>query len=203
MCLDKYSKRRKARSAINCYKIMYLSPDGTRVNSMLHPKGDGYSVGDVMLPSVRLSNFGFINRRRVDRLKYLNGEVVHSFSMSDTDNNYGFYRHGLKGIPVIVMCEIPEGETYWLGVGDEYGSLSLKIKEIQTTVWKIDVKYKPVYNFFRSHDSESLITAKMWFTLDELIRYIDTHNVGVSSYSIYSHDALTGDSEFVYTKVLE
>ena len=201
MCLDKYSKRRKARRAINCYKVMYLSPDGMRVNSMLHPKGDGYSVGDVMLPSVRLSNFGFINRRRVDRLKHLNGEVVHSFSMED--KNYGFYRSGLKGIPVVVMCEIPKGETYWLGLGDEYGSLSLKIKEIQTTVWRIDVKYKKVYNFFRSHDSESLITAKMLFTLDELIHYIDTHNVGVSSYSIYSHDALTGDSEFVYAKVLE
>lgn len=199
MCLDKLSKRRKARSAINCYKVMYLSHDGTRVNSMLHPKGDGYSVGDVMLPSVRLSNFGFINRRRVDRLKYLEGEVVHSFSMSV--NNYGFYRSGLKGIPVIVMCEIPKGETYWKGLGDEYGSLSLKIKEIQTTVWKIAVKYKKQYHFFR--DGESLITAKMWFTLDELIRYIDTHNVGISSYSIYSHDALTGDSEFVYAKALE
>lgn len=199
MCLDKYSKRRKARSAINCYKIMYLSPDGTRVNSMIHPKGDGYSVGDVMLPSVRLANSDFFNRRRIDKLKHLNGEVVHSFAM--TDNNYGFYRHGLKGIPVIVMCEIPEGETYWLGLGDEYGSLSLKIKEIQTTVWRIDVKYNKVYPFYR--DGESFITGKMLFTLDELIRYIDTHNFGISSYSIYSHDALTGDSEFVYTKVLE
>lgn len=201
MCLDKLSKRRKARRAITCYKVMYLSPDGTRVNSMMHPKGDGYSVGDVMLPSVRLSDFDFFNRRRIDRLKHLNGEVVHSFAM--TDNNYNFYRRGLKGIPVIVMCEIPEGETYWLGVGDEYGSLSLKIKEIETDLWMIDVKYKKHYHFFRSHDSESLITAKSLFTLDELIRYIDTHDIGISSYSIYSHDALTGDSEFVYTKVLE
>lgn len=199
MCLDKLSKRRKARSAINCYKVMYLSPDGTRVNSMMHPKCDGYSVGDVMLPSVRLSDFDFFNRRRIDRLKHLNGEVVHSFSM--TDNKYYFYRRGLKGIPVIVMCEIPKGETYWKGLGDEYGSLSLKIKEIETTVWKIDVKWKKLYHFFR--DSDSFITGKMLFTLDELIHYIDTHNVGISSYSIYSHDALTGDSEFVYAKVLE
>jgi hypothetical protein len=43
----------------------------------------------------------------------------------------------------------------------------------------------------------------MSFTLDELIHYIDTHDVGISSYSIYSNDALTGDREFVYAKVLE
>lgn len=191
MCLDKYSKRRKARRAINCYKIMYLSPDGTRVNSMLHPKGDGYSVGDVMLPSVRLANFDFFNRRRIDRLKHLNGEVVHSFSM--IDNKYYFYRRGLSGIPVIVMCEIPKGETYWLGWGGEYGSLSLKIKEIQTTVWKIEMKYMGLWGY------ETLMASQSMFTLDKLKRHLEDYGNFVKSYRICSYNVLTGESEVVFS----
>jgi hypothetical protein len=170
---------------------MYLSPDGMRVNSMLYPKGDGYSVGDVMLPSVRLSNFDFINRRRVDRLKHLNGEVVHSFSM--TDNKYCFFRRGQNGIPVIVMCEIPKGETYWLGYGGEYGSLSLKIKEIQTTVWKVDVKYMGQW------PDESLVASKSMITIDELKRHLERPESFIRSYSICSYNVLTGESEVVFS----
>lgn len=172
---------------------MYLSPDGMRVNSMYYPNGDGYSVGDVMLPSVRLSNFDFINRRRVDRLKHLNGEVVHSFSM--TDNKYCFFRRGQNGIPVIVMCEIPKGETYWFGYGNggEYGSLSLKIKEIQTTVWKVDVIY------FGLWGNESLIASKSMITIDELKRQIERPENCIKSYSICSYNVLTGESEVVFS----
>lgn len=193
MCLDKLSKRKKASSAIPCYKVMYLSHDGMRVNSMCYPKGDGYSVGDVMLPSVRLSNFDFINRRRVDRLRYLNGEVVHSFSM--TDNKYCFYRRGKMGIPVIVMCEIPNGETYWLGYGNggEYGSLSLKINEIQTIVWNVDVKY------FGPWCDESLIASKSMITVDEMKRQIERPENCIRSYRICSYNVLTGESEVVFS----
>lgn len=172
---------------------MYLSPDGMRVNSMCYPKGDGYSVGDVMLPSVRMSNFDFINRRRVDRLRYLNGKVVHSFSI--TDNKYNFVCTGLKGIPVIVMCEIPKGETYWIGygTGGEYGSLSLKIKEIQTTVWKVDAKYLGPWG------NESLIASKSMITIDELKRQIERPESFIRSYSICSYNVLTGESEVVFS----
>lgn len=204
MCLRKvHKKNEKARNAIGCCKIMYLNTDDMRVNSLCYPKGDGYSIGDVMLPSARLSKRGFLNRMYINKLSVLRGEVVHSYSL--TRRNFGFFERVRddKRVPVAVMCEIPNGETYWRGWGDEYGSLSLKIKGIRTDLWRIDIKYKKQYHFSIGCDGESLITAKMLFTFDELIHYIDTHNVGISSYSIYSHDALTGDSEFVYAKVLE
>lgn len=194
MCLDKSSKRRKASRAINCYKVMYLSHDGMRVNSMCYPKGDGYSVGDVMLPSVRLSNSDFINRRRVDRLRYLNGEVVHSFSI---DNKYNFVCRGLKGIPVIVMCEIPKGETYWISYdnGGEYGSLSLKINEIQTVVWNVDVKYFVGGPWC----DENIVASKSMVTIDELKRQIERPENCIKSYSICSYNVLTGESEVVFS----
>lgn len=204
MCLRKiHKKNEKARNAIGCYKIMCLNTDDMRVNSLCYPKGNGYSIGDMILPSVRLSKYGFLNRMCINKLSSLRGEVVHSFSL--TTRNFGLFERVRddKKVPVIVMCEIPKGETYWKGWGGEYGSLSLKIKGIRTGSWMIDVKYKEQYSFSLGYDGASFITAKMSFTLDELIHYIDTHDVGISSYSIYSTDSLTGDREFVYAKVLE
>lgn len=89
MCLYKLSKRKKANEPITCYKVMNLI-DGKNivVNSLIHPKGSGYSVGDTIHASEKLSRYKFINCWKIDRLDELTGEVVHSYAHSEDVNMY-------------------------------------------------------------------------------------------------------------------
>lgn len=154
------------------------------VNSLIHPKGSGYSVGDIIHASEKLSRYKFINCWKIDKLDRLNGEVVHSYAGLE---NVDMYRLSDGDVAVFVECEIPRGETYWYNERfNEYGSLSLRVKSIYTRLWKINCG--------------GVITAPMDIvTLDKLKR--DIRSNIYDSYSVFEFDAVTGEEKFVYESV--
>lgn len=196
MCLYKGSKKRKkANKPITCYKVMNLI-DGKNivVNSLIHPKGSGYSVGDIIHASKKLSRYKFINCWKIDKLDELAGEVVHSYANSEKVNMYmSVYPHQGSVFPVLVECEIPKGESYWAGymfdVG-EYGSLSLRIKKVYTKLWKV---------YFGAVSSYYVVAPMDFVTIDSLKS--DLNAMKDQNYYVYEFDAVTGEEKFVYEHI--
>ena len=197
MCLIKTSKRKKANKPITCYKVMNLIDDkNIVVNSLIHPKGSGYSVGDIIHASKKLSRYKFINYWKIDKLYELNGEVVHSYAKSENVNMYmSVYPHQPSVFPVLVECEIPNGESYWAGnmfEARQYGSLSLRIKKVYTKLWK--VYFGAVYSYY--------VVAPMDFvTIDRLKS--DLNAMKDQNYYVYEFDAVTGEEKFVYEHIVD
>ena len=195
MCLIKTSKRKKANKPIVCYKVMNLI-DGKNivVNSLVHPKGSGYSVGDIIHASEKLSRYKFINRRKIDKLDELNGEVVHSYANSVDVNMYmSVYHHQPSVFPVVVECEIPKGESYWAGNmsdGRQYGSLSLRIKKAHTKLWKV---------YFSAVSSYYVVAPMDVVTIDSLKS--DLNAMKGQNHYVYEFDAVTGEEKFVYEHI--
>ena len=197
MCLLKASKRKKANKPIKCYKVMNLIDDKSLVvNSLIHPKGSGYSVGDIIHASEKLSRYKFINRWKIDKLSELNGEVVHSYANSEDVNMYmSVYHHQPSVFPVVVECEIPKGETYWAGHMldvDQYGSLSLRIKKVYTKIWKV---------YFGAVSSYYVIAPMDFVTIDSLKS--DLNPLKYQNYYVYEFDAVTGEEKFVYEHIVK
>lgn len=195
MCLYKGSKKRKkANEPIACYKVMNLIDDkNIVVNSLIHPKGSGYSVGDIIHASEKLSRYKFINRRKIDKHDELNGEVVHSYANYENVNMYmSVYPHQPSVFPVLVECEIPKGETYWAGQDvDQYGSLSLRIKKAYTKIWKV---------YFGAVSSHYAVAPMDFVTIDRLKS--DLNAMKDQNYYVYEFDAVTGEEKFVYEHIV-
>lgn len=195
MCLIKTSKRKKANKPITCYKVMNLI-DGKDlvVNSLIHPKGSGYSVGDIIHASKKLSRYKFINCWKIDKLDELNGEVVHSYANSEDVNMYMSVYHRQPSVfPVLVECEIPKGEVYWAGNmldAVQYGSLSLRIKKAYTKIWKV---------YFGAVSSYYVVAPMDFVTIDRLKS--DLNPIKDQNYYVYEFDAVTGEEKFVYEHI--
>lgn len=196
MCLYKGSKRkRKANESITCYKVMNLI-DGKNlvVNSLIHPKVSGYSVGDMIHASKKISRYKFINYWKIDKLDELAGEVVHSYAYSVDVNMYmSVYPHQGSVLPVLVECEIPKGESYWAGYMldvDQYGSLSLRIKKVYTNLWKV---------YFGVLSSYYVVAPMDFITIDRLKS--DLNPIKDRNYYVYEFDAVTGEEKFVYEHI--
>ena len=197
MCLIKTSKRKKANKPIVCYKVMNLI-DGKNivVNSLIHPKGSGYLVGDIIHASKKLSRYKFINYWKIDKLDELAGEVVHSYANSEDVNMYmSVYPHQPSVLPVLVECEIPKGESYWAGNmsdGRQYGSLSLRIKKVHTKLWKV---------YFGAVSSYFIAPPMDFVTIDRLKSHLNA--VRYQNYYVYEFDAVTGEEKFVYEHIVD
>ena len=199
MCLYKGSKKRKkANEPISCYKVMNLIDcRNIVVNSLIHPKGSGYSVGDIIHASKKLSRYKFINYWKIDKLDELAGEVVHSYAHSENVNMYmSVYPHQPSVLPVLVECEIPKGESYWAGNmsgGRQYGSLSLRIKKVYTKLWKV---------YFGVVSSYYVVAPMDFVTIDRLKSDLNAIKYDrIEVYSVYEFDAVTGEEKFVYEHV--
>lgn len=195
MCLIKTSKRKKANEPIACYKVMNLiDSKNLVVNSLIHPKGSGYSVGDIIHASKKLSRYEFINRRKIDKLDELNGEVVHSYANSEDVNMYMSVYHRQPSVfPVVVECEIPKGEVYWAGNmldAVQYGSLSLMVKKVHTKLWKV---------YFGAVSSYYVVAPMDFVTIDSLKS--DLNAIKDQNYYVYEFDAVTGEEKFVYEHI--
>jgi hypothetical protein len=162
------------------------------VNSLIHPKGSGYSVGDIIHASKKLSRHKFINCWKIDKLDELAGEVVHSYANYVNVNMYmSVYPHQPSVFPVLVECEIPKGETYWAGHMldvDQYGSLSLRIKKAYTKIWKV---------YFGAVSSYYVVAPMDFVTIDRLKSDLNADQ----NYYLYEFDAVTGEEKFVYEHI--
>lgn len=184
MCLIKDGDFKIAKEPIRCFKVMDDQDGKGKVNSTWHPNKDGYSVGDTINAATKLSVYRRSNAKRINKLEALNGEVVHSYVKCPILHSF---RDGH-----FVICEIPKGEYYWVSnFGnkrvDEYGSLSLTIKEVVTDLWVITLLFIDGWSTWKTPASA--------YSLDEIVKWASDQS---GSFRIQRLDAKTGIKSYVY-----
>ena len=201
MCLRRITKHKKAKEPIPCYKIMLLIIDSglMKVNSVAYPDSKGYIVGDTITSRFNLSRYNLIDNWRIDRLKNLNGEVVHSYHYYDVNmpTHRRYARIDARKL-VFVECEIPKGVSYWVGADGEYGSKSLVIKNIYHDMWLIDVNYR-----WGLTNKGALAIPKDFVSLDGLKADLETPEYCIENYTIFSYNVITGESHLVHNSALK
>lgn len=205
MCLRRITKHKKAKEPIPCYKIMELIIDSglMKVNSVAYPASTGYIVGDTITSRFKLSRYNLIDNWKIDRLKNLNGEVVHSYPYHDAYKliNRRYARMDTRKL-VFVECEIPKGESYWVGADGEYGSKSIVIKKIYQDMWLIKANYR-WWCRWDFADKSALAIPKDFVSLDELKADLGTPEYCIENYTIFTYDVITGESHLVYNSALK
>jgi hypothetical protein len=184
MCLTKDGDFKIAKEPIRCFKLMDDQDGNGKVNSTWHPNNGGYSVGDTINAATKLAVYRRSNAKRINKLKTLNGEVVHSYVKCPITHSF---RDGLY-----VICEIPKGEYYWVSnYGnnrvDEYGSLSLTIKEVVTELWVITLFFIDGWSVWKTPASA--------YSLDEIVKWAREQS---GSFRIQKVDTKTGIKSYVY-----
>ena len=204
MCLYKKGDFKIANEPIECYKVMKYAEgnDKNRIISLYHNSlyidtRSGYVAGDYIKAGKKLSRFKHVNRKKINNLTELNGEVVHSYIKPPMAPNWGNV--------VFVRCEIPMNEVFWVGNQsffdrneiEEYGSLSLQIKEIIKDEWRIKFKFK----------HRPVITYKIpsLVKLDDVIKMSEDKSVifpqDITGFEIYRHNTETYKIEKVYSTI--
>lgn len=201
MCLTRITKHKKAKEPIPCYKIMKLIIDNDiiKVNSVAYPNSKGYIVGDTITSRFNLSRFNLIDSWRIDRLRNLNGEVVHSYPYYSVNMpiNRRYARMDARKL-IFVECEIPKGVSYWIGADGEYGSKSIVIKKIYQDMWLIDVKYR-----WGITDNSAFAIPKDFVSLDALRADLETPECCIEKYTIFTYDVITRECHLVYNSALK
>ena len=114
-----------------CYKVMDISIVDSKV--ILTPRIYGrksFALGGTIEAATKLSNRKFINALRINRLRMLEGEVVHSY-----DNKW-FKDHRAEFASyypccAVIECEIPKGTFYWHNRWHrEYAATSVKLVKV-------------------------------------------------------------------------
>jgi len=204
MCLYKKGDFKIANEPIECYKIMkYVDGfDKNRIISLYHnslyiDKRIGYVAGDYIKANKKLSKFKRVNRKKINNLDELNGEVVHSYIEPPMTPNWDNV--------VFVRCEIPMNEVFWVGNQsffdrskiEEYGSLSLQIKEIIRDEWRIKFYFESM--LVTSYKIPSLVK------LDDVIKMLREKSVicqqDITGFEIYKHNTETYENEKVYSTI--
>lgn len=184
MCLTKDGDFKIAKEPIRCFKLMYGQDGNGKVNSTWYPNKDGYSVGDTINSATKLSVYRRSNAKRINKLKTLNGEVVHSYVKCPITHSFRDDH--------FVICEIPKGEYYWVSNygydrTEEYGSLSLTIKEVVTELWVITMLFIDGWSRWKTPVSA--------YSLDEIVKWAREQS---GTFRIHKVDTKTGIKTSVY-----
>lgn len=202
MCLYKKGDFKIANEPIVCYKVMKYAEghDKNRIISLYYNQlyidtRIGYVVGDYIKARNKLSKFKRVNRKKINNLPELNGEVVHSYIEPPMTPIWGNV--------VFVRCEIPRDEVFWVGNQsffgrneiEQYGSLSVQIKEIIRDEWRIKF-------YFECHPTLSYKIPSS-VNLDAVIKMAEEKKPvffsKVIGFEIYKHNTETYENEKVYS----